>query len=46
MSISEIIYELSKMEWFVEKNGTEYFEAVPKKVDQIVDLLMGMKPMG
>ncbi|MCL4480771.1 MAG: hypothetical protein M1113_04730 [Candidatus Thermoplasmatota archaeon] len=31
MSVNEIIFELSKMERIVEKSGTEYFAAVPKK---------------
>ncbi len=46
MSVSEIIFELSKMERIVEKNGTEYFAAVPKKVEKIVDLFSDMIPMG
>ena len=38
MSVNEVIFELSKMEGIVEKNSTEYFAAVPKKVEKIVDL--------
>ena len=46
MSVSEIIFELSKMERIVEKSGVEYFAAVPKKVEKIVDLFKDMIPMG
>ncbi len=45
-SVSEVLFELSKMERIVEKNGTEYFAAVPKKVERIVDLFKDMIPMG
>ncbi len=30
----------------VEKSGAEYFAAVPKKVEKIVDLFKDMIPMG
>ena len=46
MSVNEVIYELSKMERIVEKSGTQYFAAVPKKVEKIVDLFKDMIPMG
>ncbi|MHB8560767.1 MAG: transposase [Thermoplasmataceae archaeon] len=46
MSVNEIIFELSKMERIVEKSGVEYFAAVPKKVEKIVDLFKDMIPMG
>ena len=46
MSVNEIIFELSKMERIVEKSGAEYFAAVPKKVEKIVDLFSDMIPMG
>ncbi len=46
MSINEIIFELSKMERIVEKSGAEYFAAVPKKVEKIVDLFSDMISMG
>ncbi len=46
MSVNEIIFELSKMERIVQKNGAEYFAAVPKKVEKIVDLFSDMIPMG
>ena len=46
MSVNEIIFELSKMERIVEKSGAEYFAAVPKKVEKIVDLYKEMIPMG
>ena len=46
MSVNEIIFELSKMERIVEKSGAEYFAAVPKKVEKIVDLFKDMIPMG
>jgi len=46
MSVSEIIFELSKMERMVDKSGTEYFAAVPKKVGKIADLFGDMIPMG
>ena len=46
MSINEIIFELSKMERIVEKSGAEYFAAVPKKVEKIVDLFKDMISMG
>ncbi|MGP6207579.1 transposase [Cuniculiplasma sp. SKW3] len=46
MSVNEIIFELSKMERIVEKNGTEYFAAVPKKVERIAELFKDMIPMG
>jgi transposase len=46
MSVNEIIFELSKMERIVEKIGAEFFAAVPKKAEKIVDLLKDMIPMG
>jgi len=46
ISVSEIIFELSKMERIVEKSGAEYFAAVPKKVGKIVELFKDMIPMG
>jgi hypothetical protein len=46
LSVNEIIFELSKMERIVEKSGAEYFAAVPKKVEKIVDLFSDMIPMG
>ena len=46
MSVNEIIFELSKMERIVEKNGTEYFAAVPEKVEKIIDLFRDMIPIG
>ncbi len=45
-SVNEVLFELSKMERIVEKNGTEYFAAVPKKVERILDLFKDMIPMG
>ena len=46
MSVNEIIFELSKMERIVERSGAEYFAAVPRKVENIVDLFKDMIPMG
>ena len=46
MSVNEIIFELSKMERIVEKNGVEYFAVVPKKVEKIVDLFKDLILMG
>ena len=46
MSVNEIIFQLSKMERIVEKSGAEYFAAVPKKVEKIVDLFKDIIPMG
>ena len=46
LSVNEIIFELSKMERIVEKSGAEYFAAVPKKVEKIVDLFKDLIPMG
>lgn len=46
MSVNEVIFELSKMERIVEKSGTEYFVAVPKKAEKIVGLFSNMIPMG
>ncbi|MCW6171139.1 MAG: transposase [Thermoplasmatales archaeon] len=46
MSVNETIFELSKMERIVEKSGTEYFAAVPRKVEKIIDLFRDMIPMG
>ena len=45
-SVNEVIFELSKMERIVEKSGTEYFAAVPRKVEKIVELFKDMIPMG
>ena len=39
-------FELSKMERIVEKSGAEYFAAVPKKAEKIVDMFSDMIPMG
>jgi len=38
MSVNEVIFELSKTERIVDKNGGEYFAAVPKKVENIAEL--------
>ena len=46
VSVNEVIFELSKMERIAEKNGTEYFAAVPKKVKSIADVFKDMIPMG
>ena len=46
MSVNEIIFELSKMERIVEKSGAEYFAAVPKKIEKIVDLFKALITMG
>ncbi|MEM3191302.1 MAG: transposase [Candidatus Parvarchaeota archaeon] len=46
MSVNEVLFELSKMERIVEKSGTEYFAAVPKKVEKIVELFKDVIPMG
>ena len=46
MSVNEVIFELSKIERIVEKSVAEYFAAVPKKVEKIVDLFKDMIPMG
>jgi hypothetical protein len=46
MSVNEVIFELSKTEKIVQKGGAEYFAAVPRKVEKIVDLFKGMIPMG
>ncbi|MHB1708016.1 MAG: transposase [Thermoplasmataceae archaeon] len=46
MSVNEVIFELSKMERIVEKSGIEYFAAVPRKVEKIVDAFKGLIPMG
>ena len=46
ISVNEIIFELSKMERIVEKNGVEYFAVVPKKVEKIVDLFKDLILMG
>ena len=46
MSVNEIIFELSKMERIVEKNGSEYFAAVPKKVERIAELFKDIIHMG
>ncbi len=45
-SVNEILLELSKMERIVEKNCTEYFAAVLKKVEKIIDLFKDMIHMG
>ncbi|MEM0133627.1 MAG: hypothetical protein QXU18_00140 [Thermoplasmatales archaeon] len=41
-----MIFALSKMERIVEKDETEYFAAVPKKVEKIVVLFKDMIPIG
>lgn len=46
ISVNEVMFELSKMERIVEKSGTEYFAAVPKKVEKIVDLFKDIISMG
>ena len=46
MSVNEILFELSKMEMIVGNSGAEYFAAVPKKVEKIVDLFKDMIPVG
>ena len=46
MSVNEVMFELSKMERIVEKSGAEYFAAVPRKVEKIVELFKDMIPMG
>ncbi|MEM4090029.1 MAG: hypothetical protein QXQ46_04655 [Thermoplasmatales archaeon] len=41
-----MISELSKMERIVEKSGTEYFAAVLRKVDTLMELFKDTIPMG
>ena len=36
MSVNEVIFELSKMERIVKKSCTQYFAAVPKKVERLL----------
>jgi hypothetical protein len=45
MSVNKTIFELSKMESIVENSGTEYFAAVPREVENIVELFRDMIPM-
>jgi hypothetical protein len=45
MSVNKVIFELSKMKRIVEKSGPEYFAAVPKKVEKIVNIFKGIIPM-
>ncbi|MEM3431535.1 MAG: hypothetical protein QW783_03255 [Candidatus Micrarchaeia archaeon] len=45
MLVNDVIFELSKMERIVEKGGAEYFSAVSKKVEKIVDLFKDIIPM-
>ena len=46
MSVNEVIFELSKMERIVKKSCTQYYAAVPKNVEKIVDLFRDMISMG
>ena len=38
VSVNDVIFELPKMERTLEKSGTEYFVALPKKVERMFDL--------
>lgn len=46
MSVNEVIFELSRMERIVKKSCTQYYAAVPKNVEKIVDLFRDMISMG
>lgn len=43
--MNEIIFKLSKMKRIVEMSGTEYFAAIPKNVEWIVEVLKDQIPM-
>ncbi len=46
VSVNEAIMEFSKIEKIVEKNGAEYFAAVPKKVEDLQKHFKDQIPMG
>jgi len=45
VSVNEAIMEFSKIEKIVEKNGAEYFAAVPKKVEELQKHFKDLIPM-
>ncbi|MEM3844742.1 MAG: hypothetical protein QXU98_03460 [Candidatus Parvarchaeota archaeon] len=44
--MNEVIFELSKIERIVEKSSAEYFAAIPKKIEKIVDLFKDILLIG
>ena len=46
ISVKEVLLEFSKIERVVEKNGAEYFAAVPKKVEDLLEQFKDKIPMG
>ncbi len=46
VSVEEVLFELSKIERIVEKNGREYYASIPKKARNILSLFSDMLPMG
>jgi transposase len=45
VSVSEVLFALSKMRMIVEKNGKEYLCALPKKTEQILEAFSDYIPM-
>ena len=45
ISVEEVLFELSKVEKIIEKNGNEYFAAIPKKTLNILNYFKDQIPM-
>ncbi len=46
VSVEEVIFELSKVERIIERNGREYYASIPKKARRILSLFSDMICMG
>ena len=46
VSVEEVLFELSKVERIVEKNGREYYASIPKKARNMLSLFSDMMRMG
>ncbi len=46
ISVEEVLFELSKVERIVERNGREYYATIPKRARNILSLFSDMIPMG
>lgn len=46
ISVEEVVFELSKVERIVERNGREYYATIPKRARNILSLFSDAMPMG
>ena len=46
ISVEEVVFELSKVERIVERNGREYYASIPRRARNILSLFSDSIPMG